>query len=106
MPAITNGATAPAVHGKNDKNTIQNFFNRVIVFKYITFCPTCDIIEMINITAENVFVEKNMMYADICCGVLLAGICVRRQQYYRCFEFGAVCSTGVGCVDDGCHRWL
>ena len=49
-PAIaptTNGATAPAEKGKNDKKTIQNFFNLLIVFKYIIFCLKCDIIEKI-----------------------------------------------------------
>jgi hypothetical protein len=31
IPPITNGATAPAVRGKKDKNTIQYFFKRFIV---------------------------------------------------------------------------
>ena len=54
IPPITNGDAAPAVNGRNDKNIIQNFFNRFIVFKYIIFCPKCDIIEKINIKVENV----------------------------------------------------
>ena len=41
-PAIaptTNGATAPAVNGKNDKNTAQKFFNRFIVLSISYFVP-------------------------------------------------------------------
>lgn len=56
MPAIaptTNGAAAPAVNGRNDTKTIQNFFNQFIVFKYTIFCPKCDIIEKIKIIREN-----------------------------------------------------
>ena len=51
-PPTINGATAPAPKGKNDKNTIQNFFNRFIVFKYTIFCNKCDIIERIIIQRE------------------------------------------------------
>ena len=34
--AISHGTIALAVHGKNDKNTIKNFFNLLILFNYIT----------------------------------------------------------------------
>ena len=45
IPPITNGATAPAVNGRNEKNTIQNFFRAFITFNYIIFCRKCDIID-------------------------------------------------------------
>lgn len=47
MPFITNGTNAPAEKGKNETKTIQNFFNQLIVFKYIIFCIKCDIIDKI-----------------------------------------------------------
>lgn len=47
IPSINNGATAPDANGRNEKNTIQNFFDHFIVFKYIIFCRKCDIIENI-----------------------------------------------------------
>ena len=45
IPPMTNGATAPAVSGRNETNTIQNFFLKFIVFNYIIFCHKCDIID-------------------------------------------------------------
>jgi hypothetical protein len=73
IPPIINGDAAPAVNGKNDKNIIQNFFNRFIVFKYIIFCPKCDIIEKINIKEENVLqkkIVKNLIFLRICADAL------------------------------------
>lgn len=49
--AINHGNTAPAVNGKNDKNTIKNFFNLLILFNYITISIRCDINQIINVGA-------------------------------------------------------
>ena len=35
-PIIIHGKTAPAEKGRNEKNTIKNFFNLLILFNYIT----------------------------------------------------------------------
>ena len=61
IPPITSGAAAPAVNGRNDKNVIQNFFRRFIVFNYIIFCPKCDIIEKININQRMYFFKKTLL---------------------------------------------
>ncbi len=49
--AISHGSIAPAVKGKNDKNTIKNFFNLLILFNYITISQRCDINQIINVGA-------------------------------------------------------
>lgn len=47
--AISHGKTAPADNGKNDKNTIKNFFNLLILFNYTTILTRCDINQIINV---------------------------------------------------------
>ena len=47
--ASSHGNIAPADNGKNDKNTIKNFFNLLISFNYTTILPRCDINQIINV---------------------------------------------------------
>ena len=46
-PASNHGIAAPAESGRNDKNTIKNFFNLLISFNYITILTICDINQII-----------------------------------------------------------
>ena len=39
IPTTSNGAIAPAENGKNDTNTIQNFFNQFILLSISYFTP-------------------------------------------------------------------
>lgn len=45
--ASNQGIAAPTDSGKNDKNTIKNFFNLLISFNYITILSRCDINQII-----------------------------------------------------------
>ncbi len=54
--ASSHGNIAPADNGKNDKNTIKNFFNLLILFNYTTILPRCDINQIINV--GNMFLHR------------------------------------------------
>jgi hypothetical protein len=79
-PISAHGSTALAVNGKNDKNTIKNFFNLLISFNYITILPRCDINQNRKCRI-NVFYTKKFSKLDttlgLACGIVRGIICAK-----------------------------